>query len=149
MPYETFMKEALTEANIAWDSGEVPVGAVVVDGEGNIIARAHNQRESQSDPTAHAEIEALRAAGKARGKWRMEGLTLFVTLEPCPMCAGAIVQSRIKKVVYGCDDPKAGACGTLMNITADSRLNHQVVTVGGVLEAQCKQLMTKFFKERR
>ncbi len=149
MPYETFMKEALTEANIAWDSGEVPIGAVVVDGEGNIISRAHNQRESQSDPTAHAEIQALRTAGKARGKWRMEGLTLFVTLEPCPMCAGAIVQSRIKKVVYGCDDPKAGACGTLMNITADSRLNHQVETVGGVLEAECKQLMTMFFKERR
>jgi len=149
MPYETFMREAITEANIARDLGEVPVGAVVVDGEGNIIARAHNLREARSDPTGHAEILALRAAGEIRGAWRMEGLTLFVTLEPCPMCAGAIVQSRLERVVYGCDDPKAGACGTLMNITADSRLNHLVETVGGVLEAECKQLMTKFFDERR
>lgn len=149
MPFEVFMREALHEARIARDLGEVPVGAVVIDKTGTIVSRAHNQRETLADPTAHAEILALRAAGEVRGEWRMEGLTLFVTLEPCPMCAGAMVQSRIERIVYGCDDPKAGACGTLMNIAADTRLNHRVETIGGVLEQDCKELLTKFFVERR
>ena len=149
MPFELFMREALREAHIARDKGEVPVGAVVVDKAGVIVSKAHNQRESLHDPTAHAEILALRAAGQATGMWRMEGFSLYVTLEPCPMCAGAAVQSRVERIVYGCDDPKAGACGTLMNVAADARLNHRVETIGGVLELDCKELLTKFFEERR
>jgi len=143
------MALALIEAEKAGKKGEVPVGAIIIDSCGKVVARGHNLRESKSDPTAHAEIVAIRKASKKTGSWRLAGCTIFVTLEPCPMCAGALVNSRIKRVVFGCKDPKAGACGTLMDITSDSRLNHRIEVVSGVLEEKCSNLLKEFFKSRR
>jgi tRNA(adenine34) deaminase len=128
---------------------EVPVGAVVVGPGGDVLARAHNQRESDTDPTAHAEILAIRAAARALGSWRLEGCTLVVTLEPCPMCAGAVVAARIDRVVYGAADPKAGAAGSLWDIPRDRRLNHRAEVIGGVLAEESAALLREFFARRR
>ncbi|HEY6277092.1 MAG TPA: tRNA adenosine(34) deaminase TadA [Streptosporangiaceae bacterium] len=128
---------------------EVPVGAVVLGPDGEVLARAHNQRESDADPTAHAEILAIRAAARAIGSWRLEGCTLVVTLEPCPMCAGAVVAARIERVVYGAADPKAGAAGSLWDIPRDPRLNHRAEVVSGVLADESAALLREFFARRR
>ncbi len=128
---------------------EVPVGAVVLGPGGDVLARAHNQRERDADPTAHAEILAIRAAARALGSWRLEGCTLVVTLEPCPMCAGAVVAARIGRVVYGAADPKAGAAGSLWDIPRDRRLNHRAEVIGGVLAEQSAVLLREFFARRR
>lgn len=144
-----FMKEALKEAQAAFDAGEVPIGAVLVDPAGAIVARAHNMRETWRDGTAHAEIIALREAAKKLGRWRLSGLTLYVTIEPCPMCAGALVMSRVDRVVYGATDAKAGACESLFNIVGHPALNHQLEMRAGVLEDECRAIMKRFFQERR
>ena len=143
-----FMKEALKEAQTAFDAGEVPIGAVLVDSTGVIVARAHNMRETWRDGTAHAEIIALREAAKKLGRWRLSGLTLYVTIEPCPMCAGALVMSRVDRVVYGATDAKAGACESLFNIVGHPALNHQLEMRAGVLEDECRAIMKRFFQER-
>ena len=143
-----FMEEALREAEKALVLDEVPIGAVVVY-QGVVYARGYNQRESLGDPTAHAEILALRAAAARRGSWRLHGMTLYVTLEPCPMCAGAIVLSRIERVVYGAADPKGGCAGTLMNLLQDERFNHQCEVQPGIMEQICGGLLTDFFKKLR
>src|SRR5262245_48426076 len=145
---QRFMDEALALARRALDSEDVPVGAVVVR-DGAVIGRGCNQREQLQDPTAHAEIIAITAAAQSVGHWRLEGCTLYVTLEPCPMCAGAIVLARIARVVFGAFDPKAGACGTLYQIPSDPRLNHRAETVGGVLADECAELLKAFFRKRR
>ncbi len=142
------MGHALGLAREAVALGEVPVGAVVVR-SGQIISQAFNLRETLCDPTAHAERMALTLAGQALGTWRLDGCTLYVTLEPCPMCAGAIVQSRLARVVYGARDPKAGACDTLYRIVSDPRLNHRAVVIGGVLGDECGAVLTEFFQARR
>lgn len=142
------MRLALAEARQAFAEGEVPVGAIVVH-EQRVIAAAHNQREALRDPTAHAEMVAITQAAEALGSWRLIGCTLYVTLEPCPMCAGAIVQARMPTVVYGTTDPKAGACHTLYQITTDARLNHQAGVLGGVLAAECRALLQEFFLQQR
>ena len=129
--------------------GDVPVGAVVVDAEGNEIGRGHNRREVDGDPVAHAEIVAIRGAARALGTWRLDGCSLFVTLEPCPMCAGALVNARVARVVYGARDPKAGAIETLFRIADDARLNHRVVVSGGLLSEEAAALLTGFFGELR
>jgi tRNA(adenine34) deaminase len=133
----------------SWPRSEVPVGAVVLGPGGDVLARAHNQRESQADPTAHAEILAIRAAARALRSWRLEGCTLVVTLEPCPMCAGAVVAARIGRVVYGAADPKAGAAGSLWDIPRDGRLNHRADVIGGVLAEESAALLREFFARRR
>ncbi len=144
------MEMALDEAGVAEAEDEVPVGAVIVSLErGEVIARAHNQREQLNDPTAHAEMIAITQAATALGSWRLEKCLLYVTLEPCPMCAGAIVQARLPVVVYGCPDPKAGACHTLYQITSDPRLNHRCQVVGGVLADRCAGLLSGFFAKKR
>lgn len=143
-----FMRAALDEAVAAFDDGEVPVGAVVIHG-GRIIGRGHNQRETLQDPTAHAEIIALTAAAAALGSWRLDDCTMFVTLEPCPMCAGAIVLARLPRLVYGPDDPKAGACRSLYNIPVDPRLNHRVEVTSGVLADDGGALLRQFFAQQR
>jgi tRNA(adenine34) deaminase len=145
---EAFLREALAEARAAAAMGEVPVGAVVVHG-GRIVARAHNRREVDHDPTAHAEILALREAAARLGTWRLEGATLYATLEPCFMCAGALVNARVSALVFGAMDPKAGAVGSLADLLADSRLNHRVRVRSGVLAAECGGLLTDFFRARR
>jgi tRNA(adenine34) deaminase len=145
---EQWMREALIEAKGAYDLGEVPVGAVVIVG-GAVVGRGSNRRESAADPTAHAEMIAIREAAKARGDWRLEETCLYVTQEPCPMCAGAIVNARIPRVVYGCDNPKAGSVRTLYRLLEDSRLNHRVEVVRGVLGEECGTLLTTFFKQLR
>ena len=142
------MREALKEALAAYEDNEVPVGAVIVH-ENRVIARAHNQRELLKDPTAHAEMIAITQAAAALNNWRLIGVTIYVTLEPCAMCAGAMVLARIGHLVYGAADPKAGACGTLYNIVQDARLNHQIDIVQGVLAGDCAQLLREFFAERR
>lgn len=142
------MREALRQAEIGALAGEVPVGAVIV-ADGRIIARSHNLRETNGDPTAHAEILALRAAAQFREDWRLTNMTLYVTLEPCPMCAGALVLARIQRVVYGAADPKAGAAGSLMDILRDPRLNHQVMVTSGILATECGEVLRAFFKRRR
>jgi tRNA(adenine34) deaminase len=147
-PDEPFMRRAIAEAQAAPDHQDVPVGAVIVH-EGRIIARGHNQRELLGDPTAHAEMIALTAAAEGMGSWRLDDCTIYVTLEPCPMCAGAIVQARMARLVYGARDPKAGACGSLYGLTTDGRLNHRVDTIGGVLEDDCAELLRAFFAEQR
>ncbi len=147
-PHEYYMQMALSEAKAAYDAQEVPVGAVIVR-NGAIIASAHNQREMLHDPTAHAEMIAITQAAEAMGDWRLQDCILYVTLEPCPMCAGAIVQSRLPCVVYGASDPKAGACHSLFNITQDERLNHRAEVLGGVLEQECKSILQEFFREQR
>lgn len=143
------MREALAEADVAASLGEVPVGSVIVAPDGRELARGHNLRETENDSTAHAEIVAIRAASKALGTWRLEGCTLFVTLEPCPMCAGALVNARIARVVWGCDDPKAGACATLYQIGTDPRLNHRFAITRGVLDVDCADRLKKFFAALR
>ena len=144
------MREALAEAAIpGLARDEVPVGAIVLDPAGALLARAHNQRESDADPTAHAEIVAIRAAGRARGSWHLDGCTLVVTLEPCTMCAGAVVAARIARVVYGAADPKAGAAGSLWDVLRDRRLNHRAEVVGGILADECGALLQEFFEQRR
>jgi tRNA(adenine34) deaminase len=143
------MALALEEAAFAADAGEVPVGAVILDASGTVIARRHNEREANHDPLAHAELLAIGDAARAIGDWRLIGTTMVVTLEPCPMCAGALVNARVGRVVFGAADPKAGACGTLYNICADPRLNHEVEVVGGVEAEACGQLLTAFFAARR
>ncbi len=145
---ERFMRMALSEARSAADAGDVPIGAVICR-EGAVIARAHNQKEHLRDPTAHAEILAITQAAAAMDAWRLAGTRLYVTLEPCAMCAGAIVQARIDTVVFGAPDPKAGAAGSLMNLLADERLNHQPTVVPGVLADECKAVLTEFFKRLR
>jgi len=142
------MRAALREARKAAEAGEVPVGAVVVH-EGRILGRAHNQRETLKDPTAHAEMIALTQAASALSSWRLEGADLYVTLEPCLMCAGALVHARIRKVVFGAKDPKAGACGSLYQVGLDPRLNHRFEVEGGLLEGECAALLQEFFRERR
>jgi tRNA(adenine34) deaminase len=143
------MAMAVEEAEIAVSEDEVPVGAVIVSLQRGVIARAHNQREQLLDPTAHAEMIAITQAAQALRSWRSENCVLYVTLEPCPMCAGAIVQSRLPLVVYGCTDPKAGACDTLYQIASDPRLNHRAQVVGGVLADECQRLLSEFFARRR
>ncbi|GMV97676.1 MAG: tRNA-specific adenosine deaminase [Phycisphaerae bacterium] len=145
---ERFMRQALAEARAALEAGDVPVGAVVVH-DGRIIGRGHNQRELLQDPTAHAEILALGAAAAALGSWRLTGCAIYVTLEPCAMCAGALVLARIDRLVFGAADPKAGACGSLMNLARDERLNHRVAVEAGVLAAPCAELLRGFFARRR
>lgn len=141
---EYFMAEAIAEAERAKQRGEVPVGCVLVRA-GEVVARGHNLRECSQDPTAHAEIIAIRAAAARYRTFRLEDVTLYVTLEPCPMCAGALVNSRIPKVVYGCDDPKAGAARTLYAIGSDARLNHRFELVPGVLAEKCAAQLREFF----
>jgi tRNA(adenine34) deaminase len=143
------MEMALDEAALAADEDEVPVGAVIVSLEKGVIARAHNQRERLLDPTAHAEMIAITQAAQALGSWRLDNCVLYVTLEPCPMCAGAIVQARLPWLVYGCADPKAGACETLYRITNDPRLNHRVQAIGGVLAPRCAEILSQFFVGKR
>jgi len=142
------MKRALDQAVMAFDADEVPVGAVVVY-ENRIIAEAHNQRETLNDPTAHAEMIAITQAAESLGSWRLLDCTLYVTLEPCPMCAVAIVQARVTFVVYGTSDPKAGACDSLFHITGDIRLNHQSAVIGGIMQTDCQTILQEFFRQKR
>ena len=145
---EFFMREALKEARKAYDQEEVPIGAVVVL-NGEIIGRGHNLREKEQDATLHAEIKAIRQANQHLGSWRLEDCELFVTLEPCPMCSGAMILARMKKVIFGAFDPKAGTAGTFMNLLQDSRFNHQVEVEQGVLEEECQEILRSFFKGLR
>ncbi|MDB5035052.1 MAG: tRNA-specific adenosine deaminase [Chlorobi bacterium] len=142
------MRLALAEAERAYEEGEVPVGAVVVKGD-RVIGRGYNLTERMADPTAHAEIIAITAAAAALESWRLEGCRMYVTLEPCPMCAGAIVNARLDALLFGAYDARAGAAGTLFTITTDTRLNHQVETLGGVLDDDCAGLLKAFFRTRR
>ena len=144
-----YMRAALAEAAQAYALGEVPIGAVLVDEEGEIVARGHNLRERDHDATAHAEMIAIRAACERLGRWRLSSLTLYVTIEPCPMCAGAIVMSRVDRVVYGGTDFKAGACESLFNIPGHPALNHHPEVTAGVLAEECADIMKRFFRERR
>ena len=143
------MRLALDQARAAEVVGDVPVGAVVADVDGAVIGSGHNERESAHDPTAHAEILAIRAAAVSRGSWRLDGCTLVVTLEPCTMCAGASVLARLQRVVYGAADPKAGAVGSLWDVVRDRRLNHRPEVVSGVLAEECQALLRAWFEERR
>jgi len=143
-----FMVEAIKEAAAAAQEDEVPIGAVIVH-NGRLIARAHNQRETLSDPTAHAEMIALTQAAAAMGDWRLEGCTMYVTLEPCAMCAGALVLARIDRLVYGPADPKAGACQTLYQITNDPRLNHRIEVVSDFMTEPCRMILQDFFAQKR
>jgi len=145
---EHFMRMALEEASIAYNEGEVPVGAVLVK-DGKVISKAHNQREDSKDPTGHAEIIALKHSSREEDNWRLTGFTLYVTKEPCIMCAGAMVNARLGRLVYGCKDDKGGAVGSLYNILSDKRLNHQVEVVSGVLEEECSEILKRFFQNRR
>jgi len=142
------MAVALREAEVAAADGEVPVGAVIVS-DGRVIARAHNMREKLHDPTAHAEMIAITQAAEALGSWRLGDVDVYVTLEPCAMCAGALVLARVARLVFGAWDPKAGACGTLYNIVKDERLNHQLEVTGGVLEEEAGALLQDFFRKKR
>ena len=143
------MEMCLDEAEIAYREDEVPIGALVVHPELGVIGLAHNQREQLNDPTAHAEMIALTQAGMALKSWRLDRCILYATLEPCPMCAGAVVQARLPMVVFGCTDPKAGACETLFQIPTDSRLNHRALVLGGVLSDRCASILSRFFREKR
>ena len=143
------MRLALAEAILSGPSADVPVGAVVVDTAGAVLGRGHNVREAEGDPTGHAEVRALRAAAEAVGGWRLTGCTLVVTLEPCTMCAGALVLARVDRLVYGAEDPTAGAAGSLWDVVRDRRLNHRPEVVSGVLAAESGDLLTAFFRSRR
>ncbi|MGG4145101.1 tRNA adenosine(34) deaminase TadA [Paenibacillus algorifonticola] len=145
---EFWMQQAIEEAKKAEQIGEVPIGAIVVKNQ-QIIGRGYNLRETQHDPTAHAEMVAIRDACKELDAWRLLDCTLYVTLEPCPMCAGAIVQSRVKRVVYGTGDPKAGCAGTLMNLLQEPRFNHETELTSGVLQQECATMLTQFFRKLR
>ena len=147
-PHEAFMRLALREAQAALEADEVPIGAVVVH-DGRVIGSAHNQREQLRDPTAHAEILAITQAAGAIGNWRLEGCTIYVTLEPCAMCAGAMVLARLPRVVYGAADPKAGAVTTLYRLLDDPRLNHRAEVLGGVLAQPCGEILSRFFAAKR
>ena len=143
-----YMELALQEAKKAWQLGEVPIGAVIVK-DGEIISKGYNLRETEQNAIAHAELLAINEACGTLGSWRLEGATLYVTLEPCPMCAGAILQSRIKRVVFGAHDPKAGCAGTFMDLLRDERFNHQCEVESGIMEAECGGILTNFFREIR
>ena len=143
------MREALAEADAAGAAGDVPVGCVIVGPDADVIARGRNRREVDGDPLAHAEVVAMREAAKATAEWRLVGCTLVVTLEPCPMCAGAIVNARLPRVIYGCRDPKAGAAGSVMNLLEDERLNHRANVSGGVLADECADRLRAFFRAQR
>jgi tRNA(adenine34) deaminase len=145
--FEPAMREALAEAAAAGE--DVPVGAVVLDPAGTVIGRGHNRREAQADPTAHAEVVAIRAAGAAVGSWRLDDCTLVVTLEPCTMCAGAVLAGRLRRLVYGARDPRVGAAGSVWDVLHDSRLGEPVEVLSGVLEAECSALLREFFARRR
>lgn len=145
---EQCMRLAIDQAKIAKENGDVPIGAVIVY-KNELIGKAYNQREQLKDPTAHAEIIALTQAAAALENWHLNGCTMYVTLEPCPMCAGALVLARIDRLVYGCDDPKTGACKSLYNIVQDERLNHRVEVTSGVLADDCSKLLQDFFQHRR
>ena len=145
---EQFMRMAIEQAKIAEENGDVPIGAVIVY-KNRIIAKAYNQRQQLNDPTAHAEIIALTQAAAFVESWRLNGCTIYVTLEPCPMCAGALVLARIDKLVYGCDDPKTGAVKSLYNIVQDKRLNHRLEVTSGVLAEDCSKILQDFFQYRR
>lgn len=145
---EKYMKEAIRQAEKAWKIEEVPIGCVIVY-EGKIIGRGYNRRTTDKNPLAHAEMAAIKKASKKMGDWRLEDCTLYVTLEPCQMCSGAIVQARVKRVVIGCMNPKAGCAGSILNLLQVDRFNHQVEITSGVLEEECSQLMKGFFKELR
>jgi len=145
---QRFMQAAIDQAYIALENDDVPVGAVIVC-ENKIIAKGYNQRQQLNDPTAHAEIIALTAAAEHIGHWRLLNCTIYVTLEPCPMCAGALVLARIDRLVFGCDDPKTGACGSLYNIVQDNRLNHRLEITKGVLADDCSKMLQDFFSVKR
>ena len=147
--FNYFMQLALQEAEVAAEEGEVPVGAVIVHNERRVIASDHNRREQLHDPTAHAEMLAITQAAEALGSWRLDDCTLYVTLEPCPMCAGAILQARIPRVVYGAEDPKTGAVQSLFKLLNDVRLNHQCSVVSGVLSTPCGNVLSRFFQRQR
>lgn len=142
------MKEALIEARKAYDLGEIPIGAVVVR-DGQVIARGHNLTETTKDPTAHAEMIAIREAARVLGGWRLVGCSMYVTVEPCSMCTGAMIWSRIENLYIGTMDPKAGACGSVFNIAEEDRLNHRINVERGILEEECRSIMKEFFKELR
>ena len=148
-PHVAAMRQALEQAQLALAHDDVPVGAVVLSPDGVVLGVGHNDREGGSDPTAHAEVLAVRAAAAALGTWRLSGCTLVVTLEPCTMCAGAIVLARLARVVYGAVDPKAGAAGSLFDLLRDRRLNHRPEVVAGVLAEECSALLRDFFEQRR
>ena len=147
--FEPAMRAALAEAAAAARTADGPVGAVVLDAHGEVVARARNRREADGDPTAHAEIVAIRAAARAVGSWRLDGLTLVVTLEPCTMCAGAITAARLSRLVYGAADPRAGAVGSLWDVVRDQRLVPVPEVIGGVLAGECLKIIRTFFSERR
>ena len=147
-PHDYWMRLALAQARAAFEKDEVPVGAVVVH-QDKVIAEAFNQREMLNDPTAHAEMIAITQAAEALGDWRLADCTLYVTLDPCPMCAGAIVQARLPTVIFGAADPKAGGCQSLYAITNDERLNHRSIVIGGVLEHECGTILSEFFQKQR
>jgi tRNA(adenine34) deaminase len=154
LPHEHYMRQALREAEAAGAEDEVPIGCIIVHhdpagGDDHIIGAAHNQREQLRDPTAHAEMLAITQAAEALGNWRLERCTLYVTLEPCPMCAGAIVLARLPRVVFGAPDPKAGAAATLFRLLDDPRLNHRAEVVAGVLAEPCGRILSEFFARRR
>jgi tRNA(adenine34) deaminase len=146
---EAWMRVALAEADAATAHGDVPVGAVIIDADGNELARDHNRREESGDPTAHAELLALRTAAARQRHWRLEGATVFVTLEPCPMCAGALVNARVARVVFGAADPKAGALASLYSLGTDTRLNHRFTVTGGVLAGEGARRLSDFFAKLR
>ena len=145
--FEPAMRDALAEASMA--GADVPVGAVVLDGSGDVIGRGHNRREARADPTAHAEVEAIRSAAETLGTWRLDDCTLVVTLEPCTMCAGALLAGRLRRLVYGTRDPRAGAAGSVWDVLHDPRLGQPVEVVGGILATDCAALLQAFFAERR
>ena len=147
-PHEYYMSQALELAREAADAGEVPVGCVIVR-DGAVIGRGRNRREEKQAVCSHAEMEAMAQANAVLGSWRLDGCALYVTLEPCPMCAGAIINSRIKRVVYGAADVKAGCCGSLYNLTGDVRFNHRPIVEGGFLKERCARLLTDYFKDKR
>jgi len=149
MTDEDYMRAALELARQGWKAGEVPVGAVLVDEVGEVLARACNRPIGLNDPTAHAEILVLRAGARLRGNYRLPGLSLYVTIEPCIMCLGAMIQARLRRLVFGAPDLKGGACVSLYRLPEDARLNHRLEVTGGVREAECRELVQEFFKARR
>ena len=145
---EKWMQIAIREANLAKNKGEVPVGAIIIQNN-RIIAKAHNSPISKNDPTAHAEVLAIRNASKKLQNYRLPGTTLYVTLEPCAMCLGAVIHARINRIVFGTSDPKSGVCGSTANLTSETFFNHKIIVNGGILEQDCKQILQSFFKLRR
>ncbi len=147
--FEPAMRAALAEAEAAAAAGDVPVGAVILDAAGAVVARGRNRREADRDPTAHAELDVIRAAARAAGRWRLDGLTLVVTLEPCPMCAGAVTAARLDRLVFGAADPRDGAVGSVWDIVRDQRVTPVPEVIVGVLEGECLAVLRKFFTQRR